>query len=187
MPRRSSANIRSPDLLRRFRHKFVEFDETARRALVSISNDVNSVVDWLRGDQTRLWNLQLRKRHEEMKRTWREYVAARHGDRRMGKPSSVDERKAWEKAKRRKEEAEEKIRRVKGWATALEREAEKLRPPCHRLDEMLLTLTPRALMRLEHMIENLEIYLKPGGPAPDAPGTLRDAPVEEPDAPDQSG
>jgi len=141
------------------------------------------VVDWLRGDQLRHWNLQLRRRHEEMKRCWREYVAARHGDRRMGKPSSVDERKAWEKAKRMKEEAEAKIERIKGWTVALEREVEKLRPPCHRLDELLVTLTPRALMRLEHMIENLEIYLKPGGPAPDAPGPRR----EEPDAPNQSG
>ena len=186
MARRSSANIRSPELLRRFRHKFVEFDEAARQGLVSISNDVNSVVDWLRGDQMRYWNLQLRKRHEEMKRTWREYVAARHGDRRMGKPSSVDERKAWEKAKRMRDEAEEKLRRIKGWVIALEREAEKLRPPCHRLDELLLTLVPRALIRLEHMIENLEIYLKPGGPVPDGP-TTRSEPAEEPDAPSQSG
>ena len=165
MPKRS-ANIRDPEVIRRFRAQFIRFCEAAQRALDSTANDVASVTDWLSGEQMRHWKLQHRKRHEEMKNAWREYVNARHGDRRMGKPSSVDERKAWERAKRRKEEAEEKIALIKRWVMRLEREAEKLRPPCVRFEEVLLTNMPRAVARLDHMLENLEIYLQAPPPKP---------------------
>jgi hypothetical protein len=157
---RRRADIQSPDVVLRFRHRFVEFDEIAQQALASSTNDVRSLTDWLRGDQLRHWKTELRRRHDEMKTAWREYVDARHGDPRVGKQSSVDERKAWERAKRRKVEAEEKIQRIKGWATALEREAERLRAPCLRFDEILITLVPKALNRLDRILDDLDEYLK---------------------------
>jgi hypothetical protein len=156
-----SANIRSPDVLKRFRHRYLEFDAHAHLALDSMSGDVSSVLDWLRKDQLVHWRAALQKRHEEMQNAWREYVNARHGDRRMGKPSSVDERKAYEKARRLKEEAERKIDLISRWAVALEREATRLLPPCLRLDAMLSALTPKAVARLDHMLDNLAEYLRP--------------------------
>jgi hypothetical protein len=158
--KKGSAHIRSPEVVKRFRHCFVKFEEASRQALDSMANDLHSVTDWLKGDQLRYWRRQHRIRHDEMKQAWREYVDARHGDRRMGKPSSVDERKAWERAKRRVAEAEQKIERVKGWAGALEREAQRLSPPMVRFDEMISSLVPKALARLDHMLENLEEYLR---------------------------
>jgi hypothetical protein len=99
-----------------------------------------------------------------MKEAWREYFNARYADRRTGKTSCIDERKAYERAKRLKEEAEEKIRKIQGWAAALEREAARLRPPCLRFETMLTILTPQALVRLDVMLENLEEYLRPSTP-----------------------
>jgi hypothetical protein len=155
------ANIRSPDVLKRFRYRFVEFDDAARIALDTVRSDVTSVEMWLKTEQLRYWNLQLRRRHDEMKQAWREYVNARYGDRRTGKPSCIDERKAWERAKRRREEAEQKIRLVKSWAATLDREAELLLPRCQRFEEILCRLSPKALARLDHMLDNLEKYLRP--------------------------
>jgi len=166
VPKRS-ANLRDPEIIRRFRAQFIRFGEHAHRALDSTANDVASVSGWLMGEQLRYWKLKYRRRHEEMQNAWREYVNARHGDRRMGKPSSVDERKIWERAKRRKEEAEQKIDLVKRWALRLEREAEKLRPPCVRFEEVLLNLMPRGVARLDHMLTNLEIYLQAPAPKPE--------------------
>jgi hypothetical protein len=42
-------------------------------------------------------------------------------------------------------------------------------------------------MRLEHMMENLEIYLRPTGPASEGNATAGSENTEETDAPDQSG
>jgi len=162
--RRGPAHIRSPEIIQRFRHRFVEFDEQAHRVLDTVAGDLGSVTAWLKGEQLRYWKAQQRRRHEEMKEAWREYVNARYGDRRMGKPSCVDERLAYERAKRRKEEAEAKIEKVKGWSAALEREAERLMPACRRFEGMLLSETPKALARLDHMLDHLEEYLRPSAP-----------------------
>lgn len=164
MSRGGSANIRSPEVLKRFRHRFVEFDEQAHLALDTISGDVSSVLEWLRKEQLTHWRGQLRRRHEEMQKAWRDYVNARHGDRRMGKPSSVDERKAYERARRRKEEAEQKIEIISRRAEALEREATRLLPPCLRFDAMLVSLAPKAIARLDHMLDNLDVYFGPAAP-----------------------
>lgn len=167
MPRGGSANIRSPEVLKRFRHRFVEFSEVAQLAVDTVSGDVSSVLEWLRKEQLTHWRARLRRRHEEMQKAWREYVNARHGDRRMGKPSSVDERKTYERARRRKEEAEQKIALITRRADALEREATRLLPPCRHFDAMLVSLVPKAVARLDHMLDNLEIYLRPHVPKRD--------------------
>jgi len=164
MAERRSARIRSPEIIKRFRHRYVEFDEQARTALETITNDVRSVSGWLQREQLRYWEREFRKRHDQMKEAWREYVNARYSDRRTGKPSCVDERKAWERAKRRRAEAQAKIDLVKRWMVRLDQEVEKLLPRCHRFDEMIARLTPKALARLDHMLDHLEDYLRPSAP-----------------------
>ena len=164
---RGSADIRSPEVIRRFRARFVAFDEQAAIALGALSGDIGSTQQWLTGEQLPYWRLQFRRRHEEMKDAWRDYVNARYGDRRMGKPSSVDERKIWERAKQRRAEAEEKILVVEGWIAALEREANRLMPPCRRFDAVLLDRAPKALARLDHMLDHLDEYMRPSAPAPE--------------------
>jgi biopolymer transport protein ExbB/TolQ len=164
MAERRSARIRSPEIIKRFRHKYVEFDEQARTALETITNDVRSVSGWLHREQLKYWEREFRKRHDKMKEAWRDYVNARYSDPKTGKPSCVDERKAWELAKRRRAEAQAKIEHVKRWAIRLEQEVEKLMPRCHRFDELIARLTPKALARLDHMLDNLEDYLRPTAP-----------------------
>ena len=151
--RRESANIRSPEVIRRFRHRFVEFSEHGHRIVDTVKGDVSSVSRW----------------HDRMKEAWRDYVNARYGDRRMGKTSCVEERLAYDRARRRKEEAEKKIIIVRRWADALEREAARLMPPCLRFEGLLVSSTPRALARLDHMLDNLEEYLRPSAPKSEKP------------------
>ena len=171
MPGRRSADIRSPESLKRFRHRYLEFDKNAHRALELIYGDLRSVGDWLNREQLPYWKLQLRRRHDHMKDMWREYIMARHGDPRMGKPSFVDERKAYEKAKRMKEEAELKIRIVEKWKMTLDMEIEKLVPPTRRFQSLLDEITPKAVARLDHMMDRLEEYLRPSSAGRDPAAT----------------
>ncbi|MCU0726318.1 MAG: hypothetical protein MUE73_11080 [Planctomycetes bacterium] len=169
-----SANIRSPEVLRRFRRAFVDFQEKAQAALQLVTGDLSSVAYWIEREQIPAWRAELRRREDQLKKTWREYIDARYGDRRMGKPSCVDERKAYERAKRRKEEAEEKIEVIKRWKIGLEQQAEKIMPPIKKLETLLDSVGPKAVARLTYMMDRLDEYL--------APSSVRSAP-EAPSAP----
>jgi hypothetical protein len=177
------AHIRSPDVLTRFRRRFIAFFEKAQSALELVTGDLSSVRDWIEREQLPGWKKELRRREDMVKLTWREYFNARYGDRRMGKPSSVDERKAYELAKRRKEEAEAKIAQIERWRVGLDQQAEKLMPAIKKLTSLLDQLTPLAIARLDFMLDRLEEYLMPasGGTAGRDAATKK----EGGDAPDQ--
>jgi len=160
------AYIRSPDSLKRFRHRYLEFEKRAHMAVDLATGDLRGAIEWLHREQLPHWKVQLRRRHDKMKEAWRDYVAARYGDRRMGKPSCVDERKAYEKARRMKEQAEEKIRTIERWQMSLEREGEKLLPSIKTFGTMLETLTPKIVARLDHMMDRLEDYMRPARSKP---------------------
>jgi hypothetical protein len=166
-----SADIRSPEVLRQFRRAFIEFQEKALSALQLVTGDLSSVAWWIEREQIPAWRAELRRREDQVKLTWREYIDARYGDRRMGKPSSVDERKAYERAKRRKAEAEEKIEVIKRWKITFEQQAEKILPPVKKLETLLDAVGPKAVARLTYMMDRLDEYLVPSSarPGPGAP------------------
>ena len=158
--RGASANISSPEVLRTFRHRFIEFTEQARIAVEEATRDARAVSEWLRREQLPHWRRQLRHREEEAERARREYIVARHGDKVQSKVSAVDERKAFERAQRLKTEVEEKIRTVRHWLMTLEHESLSLLQPCAKLSTLLATQSPKALMRLDQMLDSLDDYLR---------------------------
>lgn len=162
------ANISSPDVIRRFRGHFVKFDETCRNALEGVRSDVGRIQDWLRREQAVHWKHQLRKREDLVERARREYIQARHGSGPMRKQSCVDEKKALDRALKLKEEAEEKLRAVKKWTMTIDHKAAKALGPCVALSSTLSKLTPKALARLDQMMDNLDDYLRPGATGPGA-------------------
>ena len=98
----------------------------------------------------------------------REYVQARHGSEVTRKQSCVDEKKALDRALRLKEEAEEKLRAVKKWILTIDNKAGKALGPCAALSSTLSRLTPKALVRLDQMLDSLDDYLRPGVAGPPA-------------------
>ncbi len=158
----ATANISGPEVLKRFRHRFVKFDDECRQALGAVNGDVARIVEWLRREQLAHWKRQLRKR-EEMVQSFRlEYLSATQEDKYHRKSSGVDERKRLEKAKRMKTEAEDKIQLVKKWSMVIESKSGTLLRPCSSLSTTLEIKTPRALARLDKMLDSLDNYLRPG-------------------------
>ncbi len=153
------AHLDSPDILKQFRSQVVEFEAASRQALDGVRADIRKVTEWLRREQLARWTRELRKREEEVAEARSRYAQERHGGR---KPGCYDERKALEKAQRRKAEAEEKIRAVKRWVVRLEQDATKLLQPCQSFSVELDTRVPRALNRLDSMLDNLDAYLRSG-------------------------
>ena len=161
-----SANIDSPDVVKRFRSHFVKFAEECQRALDGAHADVNRVREWLAREQAPYWKHELAKCEEQVEHARREYSRARLADTATRKNSCVDEKKALDRAIRRRTEAEEKLQAVKKWLPTIEREAAKALGPCASLKSLLRLLVPQALARLDQMLDSLDEYLRPTAAGP---------------------
>jgi hypothetical protein len=161
------ANINSPEVIRRFRARFIEFDADCRRALEGSRSEVSRIEEWLRREQTAYWKAQLRKREEAVEKAKRDYSSALHNDGGFqGKKSAVDEKKALNKALQLKAEAEAKLAAIKRWLMTIEKEVADVYGACLSMASLLDAVTPRAITRLDAMLDSLDDYMRPGGAAP---------------------
>jgi len=155
-----SAHINSPEIVKQFRNHFVLFDKACRQSLSGVRGDLQKTTQWLQREQLLHWKKELRKREEALQLAKREYERALREDRRSAHSTAVDAKIALGKARRRKEEAETKLQSVKKWARFLHLKTGELMGPCMALSGQLESLTPRALARLDNMVESLEEYLR---------------------------
>jgi hypothetical protein len=157
-----AAHIDSPEVIKELRKHYTTFDQISKNALMGCTSDVRATLEWVRTEQRSYWNLQLRKRDEELNVAQSEYSQAKwasgRGDLRT---SGVEELRALQRAKRRKEEVEQKIQIINRWTALLEQQVGKLMGPVNALSILLDKNTPRILARLDRMLENLQEYLRP--------------------------
>lgn len=154
------ANIDSPEVIRALRARLVDFAGLCRHALDGNAALVHETSDWLKSEQKAHWQLQLRKRQEALNVAENNYRQAQWYATTKGRMSGIEEKRLVQKAKRLKEEAEEKTAAVKKWSLAFEQRADKLMAPCHSLSNLLDELTPRALSRLDGMLDALDEYFR---------------------------
>ncbi|HEY3227021.1 MAG TPA: hypothetical protein VGK61_08525 [Planctomycetota bacterium] len=155
-----SADIESAEVVKEFRNRLVAFDRLCRNALIGVDAEVKRTVDWLRSTQLPACQRQVRKDEEAVNRAMSEYLDAGWRSSYTGKTSRVEEMKALHRAKRRKEESEAKLAAVRRWATVLDQTIGKMSAPCNALGILIDHLTPRALARLDQMLDNLEEYFR---------------------------
>lgn len=167
----ATAHIDSPDVLKTFRERFVKFDAECRQALAAVSGDVNQVGEWLRREQLAHWKRELQRREEKVLQARLDYIRATQEDKYHRKVSGVDEKKALEKAMRLKQEAEQKIDKVKRWILTLDQKTSKLLLPCSSFSSHLERTTPVALGRLDRLLDKLDDYLRPSATPQDDKGT----------------
>ena len=155
------ARIDSPQIIKDFRGKIVVFDQTCRNALMGCDTDVRKTVNWLNGEQLLHCKTQLRRRQEALVFARRKLSQAKMAAAMKTQSSYADEMRALHKAKREKEDAEEKVEVVRRWAVLLEQKIQKMQSPCRILTAHLDSIVPRALSRLDRMVIGLEGYFTP--------------------------
>ncbi len=158
----NGANIQSPEILKAFRPQLIKFNETCHNAVNGVRTDMHRASQWLRQDQANYWKRELRKAEESVIQCRAAYNEARYAPESMRKTSAVDEKKALERAIRRKEECDQKTAAVKRWSIVLEQHVEKMMGPVDALAHTLDSTTPAALAKIDFMIEKLEEYMKNG-------------------------
>lgn len=162
------ARVHAIDALTRFRPALVNFVDECRTALMSAESDSGRAISRIRSDRYPYWKKQIRVRQDELNRAKTELAmkqAMREPDEAR---STVDERKAVEKARRRVAEAEEKTRTCQRWIRELEREQTKFQAQVSALRRVLDLDMPRAIAELDRMATALEGYTKLRGPKPAA-------------------
>ena len=158
------ANINSPEVIRHFRARFVEFDSDCRRALEGSRSEVSRIEEWLRREQTHHWKRELRKREEQAEQAKRDYMSALHSDGGYaGKQSAVDEKKLLDRALRLKAEAEAKLQAIRRWLLTIDKQVADVSGACLSLASRLDAVTPQALARMDQMLDRLDEYARPGG------------------------
>ncbi|NLX12996.1 MAG: hypothetical protein GXY44_04975 [Phycisphaerales bacterium] len=184
------ARVDSVERLQTFRVQLCRSAESIETALSEAEQDIHRTRNWLHQDQQTYWKSELRKRTELYHRA-KLALKRRQNEKTPlgGHYSYVDEKKAVDAAKRRLEEAEQKIANVRRWLRQLDKEADEYKAVVQRLGRYMEADVPRSLARLDQMIAALEAYFTVGVPieerlataGPVAGGMARAEPMPPPE------
>lgn len=162
--------VSSIDALESFRADLIRYVEKARNALEDGEGEVRRTRTWLEVDRTGHWTRQLKQRTKEFDQAEAEFYNAR-----ITRPTEnhAFHKMACQKAKRRVEEAEEKLVILKKWRQAFD---SRVTPMVRQLDPMFQLIgvdLPKGIHSLGESIKALQAY------AERAPGA-KPASVPEP-------
>jgi hypothetical protein len=160
------AKVKSIEMVREFRVAFSKFGSEVSQALASVDAEIGRMMDWLGHDQLRYWQHEVRRREDavgEAKTDLSRCLIFKQAD--GSSPACTDQKKALEKAKRRLQEAEEKLAKVREWCRVLEQEIAEYRGPAQQLSNVVEGELPGAYALLDRKIEILESYANLGSSA----------------------
>lgn len=170
----TTANLTSTDAVTALRGALVQFSATASDALVQLTLEARRPVAWIEHDRAQYWPRQVQRSSDavsEAKLALQRCELTIDGD--SGR-SCYDERKALEKAKRRLQEAEDKVAAVKRWKVEIRKEIEAFEVQAAKLQQYLDSDLVRALAALDRMADALGQYVQQAGPAsPPATGETK--------------
>jgi hypothetical protein len=188
----SSARVSSIQAVADFREALCAFGETGKESLGSADHAIRRAVDWL-SDQTKFWQVQLRKCQEEAHRAKLE-LEQRKWENRDGKGRGTAEpEKNYRKAVEKVKHAEERLAACRRWVPQLQHALTEYNGPARALAGALETNLKQALALLDQKLVALEAYLAlqapttaplPGETSSDSLTTAAVGTPEAPDAPE---
>ncbi|MFM1869078.1 MAG: hypothetical protein RL591_2486 [Planctomycetota bacterium] len=155
-----SANITDIAALDEFRRALIKFREEVGVAVAEADSEVKSTFVWLERDRMLHWRRMVPRLDEEL--TGAKGALYRKEMQTMGtgkRPSVIDEKKAVERAKRRAEDARERLEKTRRWLATLDRDVSLFKGAMSPIATMLDRDLPDAILRLRNMALALEAYL----------------------------
>jgi hypothetical protein len=154
------ARVYSIDAIKTFRAALIKYSEAGNVAITSADSDVDRMMGWLERDQAMYWQMELRKRHEYVMRcedAVRQKTLSKNVD--GTAKSAVDELKALQAAKRKREEAEQKILAVKKAIQMLRKESMMYKGRVQKFATAIQTDLPAAVHWIDNRLDHLAAYL----------------------------
>jgi len=153
----SVARFDDIDPIRDFRIHLTKFQEMAGRALSDADSDVNRMMRWLEGEGLNLWTSAIRKRQEILAKAEEALRFKRlYKDASGSTPSVVEKQKVVKKAKDSLAEAQEKLKNVKHWTRALQKEQTLYRGAVASFSNDVAAGVPQSIGYLGALLAELE-------------------------------
>jgi len=155
-----SANITDISALDEFRRALIKFREEVGVAAAEADSEVKSTFIWLERDRMLHWRRMVPRLDEEV--VGAKGALYRKEMQTMGtgkRPSVIDEKKAVERAKRKVEDARERLERTRRWLATLDRDVSLFKGAMSPIATMIDRDLPDAILRLRNMALALEAYL----------------------------
>lgn len=149
--------------IERFRASLLVASETFGLALEEAEGEIERTLAWVESEQPDFWRKRIRKVQDEVvmckSALFRKQEIKATAD---ARPSVVDEKKALDRAMKRLEYAETKLRNTKRWSTELPRQSVIFKGALSGMHTVLDRDVPRMSAMLKRMTEHLEAYLRGG-------------------------
>jgi hypothetical protein len=167
------ANVTSVDALEAFRSMVVLYINKARPALEEVSAEVMRTRSWLEDEKKSHWINEMKRRSRVLEEAQQALLTARMSNLR---DESQVEVMAVHRARRARDEAEDKLRKVKQWDREFDNRVQPLVKQTEKLQTILAHDLVQALAYLSQAMQTLEAYASAGppstaaGPGPSADG-----------------
>jgi hypothetical protein len=165
------ARVTSISVLQLMQSALQKFRGEAAGAMDDLDAEVRRVLEWIHHDRKEYWAHELRRSYEGVSQARIQLQQARISRRIAGhEPTCVDEERALERAKRRLETADQKVKAVQHWSIVIDRAVDEFQRSRTRFLTWLDTDLLQAVAALNRMGESLASYVSLEAPTdPDAP------------------
>lgn len=149
------AKVTSVEALELFRTHLIIFATKAKARLDEVGDEIRRTRVWLQTDRRLVWEAETRKRQKVLDQATQELLSARISNVR---DNLSGQNNAVRKAKRSLEEAEEKLKNVKGWNRNYDSHVEPLMKRLEGLKRILEDDMPKAAATLVQFQDILQAY-----------------------------
>jgi hypothetical protein len=164
------AHVGSSEAIDRFRSSLVTYLTKMRPLLEDACDEAFRTRDWLHNEKRIHWENEVRRRHRALEEAKAALFSAKISNLRDAR---AVEHMAVERAKRAMAEAEDKLRRVKHWATDFEHRSQILVKDLEHVRSLMANELPRAVAHLVQIMRRLDEYVRVGMTAPAASDDLK--------------
>lgn len=161
-----SANVRDIQAIREFRAALLRFADEAEGALQFMQTEMNRTFEWIEHDRPHYWTVQLRLAFDQVAATRTALSTCQMRTVAGRRPSCIEEKQAYERARRRLQHCQEQLERVKRWNARIRHDASEFHGRMAGLRQLLEFEIPRALALLDRTATTLEAYADVKPPRP---------------------
>ncbi len=177
-----AARVHSIEAIQEFKDGVCVFRDESIEALGAVQMEIRRAFDFLE-QQTRFWQNEVRRR-EELVLVAKNELTRKKMMPIIGKnPDTTEQEKNLKLARRRLEEAEEKLETARKLAPHLRREVDEYEGPARQLSNLLEADLANAVALLERKLDALEAYLALQAPAEPKAETAAPKEASEKEAP----
>lgn len=160
------ANIHTIEALKEAKAALAKFAEDAGALLANVDSDVARLGQWLTHERPTHWKIQVRKREELVQEARRE-ISRKQLAAAPDPASTVLERKALARCIEKLTEAQRRQQNTRRWIGVWEKESLMARGSISQLAEFIRADIPKAIARIDRMMEQVEDYLSIAAPQSD--------------------